>query len=160
MTEATYTVWDLARRAGVQPPTINRWVRHGLMPKVPHRGPATRYTAHHLKLTLAIARLAKTYRSHRRMRQVLAKMTPEQLDRAAGIAPPVAPPAPPSPHAGLPPHPPPPPLPDGHLGRYRGRIARAWEAIAIAPGLDLIVRDDADGEARRVAAEIAERYGR
>jgi hypothetical protein len=47
------------------------------------------------------------------------------------------------------------------VGPYRPEIAREralWEHVALCPGVALLVRMDADTEARRLVAEIEARY--
>jgi hypothetical protein len=50
-------------------------------------------------------------------------------------------------------------MPGGALGRYRPAAARALcEHVPLCPGVELVVRADADPEALRVAREIEALY--
>ena len=54
------------------------------------------------------------------------------------------------------------PLPAGFLGPYRAGAApphERWDFFEICPGVKLLVRSEADPEARRVASEIVAHFG-
>lgn len=138
---ATYSPSQLAEITGIATATVSYYVRLGLLPRVPFRGGATRYTADHLLRLLAIRRLNVRMLGTAEVKRVLNSASREKLFALAGIEAP----AKPAPKA---------------TGPYRGRRQHVCHVINLAPGIDLHVSSTADDEAQRVATEIVERYGR
>jgi hypothetical protein len=179
-----YSARQLAKATGATVHQIGHWVRRGFLPRTTPRGPYTAYTEEHRLrllaflalrvqgLDLTAAHREVSLASEARIRELAGEPLPEP---PAPVVPVTAAPAPPSPapfespaRADAQPEsaasspaiavePEPPPA----LGAYRAHAARGralWESIAICPGVFVIVRSDADTEARRVAEEIQRAY--
>jgi DNA-binding transcriptional MerR regulator len=152
-----YSIEELSEASGLSPRGIRFYIARGLLPRPVFRGTATRYGQEYLDRLRAIARLRKGGKRLDVVRRELGKMTAEEIARlAAQDAPAGAPPPPvvPRPLART--------LPAGFLGPYRPALARPserWERVELCPGVELIVRGEADGEAWRVAQEIVAMFG-
>jgi len=145
-----YNLEGLAKASGVATRTIRYYIDLGLLPKPPFHSHNTRYGQEHLMRLQAIKRLRNQKLRLNAIAARLAKVTPDELLRLAGMEPP----APPAPKARE--------LPEGFLGPYRPAFTQPterWERISICPGVDLMVRSEADAEAWRVASEIARLFG-
>jgi DNA-binding transcriptional MerR regulator len=55
-----WTLFDFARLANVQPPTVRHYMKLGVLPRPPFRSTATRYLREHLLVVLAVQRLQFT----------------------------------------------------------------------------------------------------
>ena len=85
----TYTVKELADRAGVTPRTVYYYVGEGLLPPPEGGGPASTYTDDHLLRLQVIRRLKDEYLPLAEIRRRLADLTTDDL-RALVDAPPAA----------------------------------------------------------------------
>lgn len=137
---ATYSSAELADLSGVAQSTVSYYVRKGVIPAVPFRGPLTRYTANHLLALLVIRRLNVRKHGLPALKRLLRESSREKLLALAGF--------------DLP------PPKEAVTGPYRGRRQHVCHVVNLAPGVDLHVSAGADAEAQRVANEIVERYGR
>jgi DNA-binding transcriptional MerR regulator len=147
------SIHALADATGLSQRTLQSYVRLGIVSRPALRGSATTYGDDDRLRVLAARRLKRE--KHLRLgaiARLLAQTPPADLPRLAGVAP-AAPPAPaaqaPALAAGAP------------LGPYRPAAGRALcEHIALCPGVELVVRADADPEALRVVREIEAAYRR
>jgi DNA-binding transcriptional MerR regulator len=164
--DATFSIREAAREAGVTIRTIRYYVQRRALPTIKDtdfKSIHTRYDRAFLVRLRAIARLRTTTRH---LEPILARIdaaTPDELLDLAGYETP-PPPAPTAPAA--PPAPAPAAstaLPPGFAGPYRSGVAypsERWEHLAICPGVVLLVKTEADAEAARVAREIVALFGR
>jgi len=141
---------ELADRHGISTRTIYHWIDQGLVPGVPYQGRQTRYGREPQARVAAIRKLRKESVPFPKIAAMLAKMTLAQIEALTGIAPPQAPAPPPAPPPVAPPAPP--PVAVGPV------VLERWGRVALLPGLELTLREDASPVVKRVAAEIAERY--
>ncbi|HEX8217963.1 MAG TPA: MerR family transcriptional regulator [Chloroflexia bacterium] len=77
------TIQELADRAGVTTRTIRYYVEQGVLPP-PGRGRPSEYTGEHLRLLDAIRRLKEQYLPLEEIRDVLQRLTPQQLEEFLG----------------------------------------------------------------------------
>lgn len=136
-----HSIHEVQSATGVEPRTLRHWIKQGLIPKPLGRGPAARYTDEHVLRIRAVCHLRTQIRSLRAIRARLASLTPEQL---ASLVPP--PPRPTTPE-GVPL---PPPTPDYPY--------RAYQYVALMPGLGLLVAEDGGELLHRIAGEIHRHY--
>lgn len=149
----TYSIRALAEATGFTPRGIQYYVRCGLLPRpVPH-GRATTYDEDARVRLLAAQRLQRE--RHLRLadiRRIFASSSPEERLKLAGLTA-----APLAAAANAPAA-----TPGERLGPYRAAAAgpALCEHVALCPGVELVVRADADPEALRVAREIEAAYRR
>jgi DNA-binding transcriptional MerR regulator len=77
------TIQELADRAGVTTRTIRYYVEQGVLPP-PGRGRPSEYTGEHLRLLDAIRRLKEQYLPLEEIRDILQRLTPEQVEEFLG----------------------------------------------------------------------------
>lgn len=147
--KAGWSLRELGQLSGLSPRTIRDYMRRGVVPRPPFKGPATRYQRRQLLLLLALRRLVETERlALTEVRARLQSFSPEQLESfaterltpgpaatALGVRPPLAaPPSAASPSAS-------------HAAR--------WARIELALGLELHVREDASESVLELANRLA-----
>ena len=151
----SYSIHALAEATGYTPRGIQYYVGRGLLASPGLHGPATRY-GEDARVRLRAARKLRLERHLRlaEIRRIFASSSPAELLRLAGLEP-AAPAAPAVPAVDLASA-----APGGRLGPYRPAAAgrASCEHLAICPGVELVVRADADPEALRVAREILATY--
>lgn len=128
-----YSIHDLARLGGVATHTIRDWIGRGLLPHAQLAGPKTRYTEGHLLRIRAIRKLKSETLSLDAIKERLAGMNPQDLERF--INPPTTPPSVPEP-----PFPP----------------SERWRRLVLCPGLELHVADTVMH--RRMAQQVYEDF--
>lgn len=133
MSEGTFKLEELARRAGISPRTVRYYVQRGLLPPPAFRGKDTAYGAEHLVRLEAIKRLQADHLPLDAIAVAMAGRSAEALARLAreGVSPASGETAPPA------------PFPQG-----------PWRRLELAPGLELHVADDAPERAHALAREI------
>lgn len=121
---------DLARKAGLSPRTVRYYVQRGLLAAPEFRGPDTQYDERHLATLRAIRALQDRYWPLEAMPGVLAQRTVAELEAIASGTVTLPLPGTKAPHAAqvLAEKPKEEPMVRYHL----------------APGVELLVRDDAD----------------
>lgn len=162
--DATFSLREAARLAGVTLRTVRYYVAQRALPKVKaedFKGADTRYD---LSFVLRLRAIATLLPEMRRLEPILARFdaaSPEERVRLAGFEPPPAPPPvdPPreEPSAAQV------KLPPGFAGAYRAGLAypaERWDHVPICPGVVLLVKAEADAEAQRVAREMVALFGK
>lgn len=151
--DAEYSIDDIARLSRVPVRTIRYYVKQRALEPPEFRSMHTRYSAEFLIRLRAIAALRRKKLRLDVIRPRLEAASREEILRLAGYEAPAgggggapAGAADGSPRA----------LPPGFLGPHRGAShpTERWEHMEICPGVKLLVRSEADGEAWRVAREI------
>ncbi len=132
-----YRASEIAAKSGLTTRTINNWIRRGVLPKVTFRGANTTYTDEHLVGLQAIRALLAQRRGISGVRSFFKTATPADIRRVAGVDTPVAPGAAPA----------------------TSNVAR-WTHVDLAPGVVLMVRDDASDAASKIAAVFKAAFGR
>lgn len=162
---SSFKLDELAREADVPARTVRYYVQRGLLPAPEFRGRDTTYGDDHLQRLLAIKRLQAAHLPLDEIQARLHGATSSELERLvsgsvavlAGREPPPSP-IPPASFPGR--HPyraplrPDPTYPDAPASD----VPELWQRIVLVPGVELLVRDDADPEARRLAREIQATY--
>jgi len=127
-----YDARQIREKTGYSPRTVNNWIRRGVLPKVAFRGAKTSYGDEHFVGLLAIRALSADGLGIVGIRSFFKKATPADIRRAAGVAAAAAPTASAAPPAAA-------------------SVAH-WTHVTLAPGVMLLVRDDASDAATKVAA--------
>ncbi len=143
MNDGTYKLDELAREAGTSSRTVRYYVQRGLLPAPQFRGKDTVYGEEHLVRLRVIRRLQDAYLPLDAIAAELEGKSREELERLLR-APSKRPPEPP--RAAL-------------EKTYSDRVlasARTWKRLAVAPGLELAVADDAPPETRAVVERLVE----
>jgi DNA-binding transcriptional MerR regulator len=152
----------LVKRTGIDARTIRRYAERGLIPRPDFAGKKTRYTHEHLVRLLAIRKLYETSAQLSVIQAELAKRSFAELEVLVGLAAPaeadkpvevVAAPAPRDASATAIA----PPASRGSASDFMSKGER-WRKVALLPGLELMMREDATEFVRKVAREIEERY--
>jgi DNA-binding transcriptional MerR regulator len=139
--EGTWSLNELAKRAGMTPRTVRYYVQRGLIPAPRFQGPMTGYAESSLVRLQAIRRLQDRFLPLDAIKVELQRMTPEQVRLVAkgGTPPPLAASAsaiaPESPNA------------------TRDEVA-TWQRWELAPGLELHLSQSADGPSRELAQKL------
>ena len=133
-----YLIDELARVSGATPRAIRYWVRRGVLASPHARGPNTRYAPACVARIAALRVLQAQGASLREVRKRFDNATPAEIEAI------VHPPAPTPTH-------PPAAAPAAHAER--------WQRFAIAPGLELHLRDGAGDAVAAHANENATRWG-
>jgi DNA-binding transcriptional MerR regulator len=127
---------ELARAAGVAPRTVRYYVQRGLLPAPVFKGRDTEYGEEHEVRLRAIRKLQETqFLSLDRIQALFDTRPLREVERLAGA----------------------PPLGAGVVLAAPARAdARAWRRIALAPGLELHVADDAEPKVKQLADTITQ----
>jgi len=156
-TDATFSIEEVARHAGVTVRAIRYYVERRVLPRPEFKSIHTRYDRAFAVRLRAIVQLRKKNLNLDAITKQLATVSADELLLIAGYAPPAPPPAAPPAEAAAPP-----PLPAGFVGPYRAGAtypSERWEHLAICPGVVLLVKSEADAEAWRVGREIVALFG-
>ena len=131
---------ELASKSGVSARTVRYYIQRGLLPAPEFRGPDTAYDDSHLDRLKAIRRLQERHLPLDAIATELARRSPSAILKERAPAPEIA----------LPPlAPPTPAIP------VRVPAARS-ERRQLAPGVELLIDDDAPPWARELAEELTD----
>lgn len=83
------TIQELADRAAVTTRTIRYYVEQGVLPP-PERGRPAEYTEEHVRLLALVRRLKEQYLPLEEIREMLQRLTPEQVEQFLGRTEPVS----------------------------------------------------------------------
>ncbi|HEY3999194.1 MAG TPA: MerR family transcriptional regulator [Candidatus Xenobia bacterium] len=138
-----FSIEELTEQVGIPVRTLRYYIAEGLLPGPGSRGKGARYGREHLSRLRAIRRLVEQHVPLAEIRERLAGLGQNEVERlAAGADQPTARAWLESLlHAGVPPPPPPPASP----------AAETWRRRQLRPGVELMVRSDVEG---RYAARI------
>jgi DNA-binding transcriptional MerR regulator len=141
--EGTWSLDELAKRAGMTPRTVRYYVQRGLLPAPRFQGPVTGYAESNLVRLQAIRRLQDRFLPLDAIKLEFQRMTPEQIRVVAkgGTPPPLAASAP-----AIAPEPP----------NATGDEVAIWQRWKLAPGLELHLSQSADGRSRALAEKLRE----
>ncbi len=131
-----YRASEIAAKTGFTPRTLNNWIKRGCLPKVTFRGANTTYGEAHLVGLLAIRALLKKNYGISGIRGTFKRSTPAQIRKLAGLEPPAA----------------------AVAAAPVSNVAR-WTHVTLAPGVVLLVRDDASDSATKIAAVFKAAFG-
>jgi DNA-binding transcriptional MerR regulator len=140
----------LVKRTGIDARTIRRYIERDLLPRPDYAGRNTRYTHEHLVRLLAIKKLYETHARLSVIKAELTKRTFPELEAMVGLASP-PPPAPPKPTKPV-------EVVAAPAAREPPVSGERWVKVAILPGLELMMREDATELVRRIAREIEKKY--
>lgn len=154
----TFTLRQLLAAAAIAPRTLRSWIQQGIVPAPEFRGPATVYPREALLAATAMRHLRAQGVRHADAAAQVAGASRDRLEAILGIAAtpqsaPVASVAPPvaaitASDEGGP-----------ALAAPTTGPRETWHRLALLPGLELHVRDDARAFVQRIADEIVARYG-
>jgi DNA-binding transcriptional MerR regulator len=133
---------DLEKKTGYAARAIRIFVTQGLLPRPTFRGRLTTYDDDFLLRVLAIRSLRRARVPPDAIRDRLADASDAELRKLAGVPEPIATPATSS------------PSPTESTLRT---VGERWTRVALAPGLDLLLREGATPEVERLALEIRAR---
>jgi DNA-binding transcriptional MerR regulator len=134
-----YRAPEIAEKTGFTTRTLNNWIRRGCLPKVTFRGANTMYGEEHVIGLRAIRALRKRNYGISGIRSFFKKATPADIRKVAGVGAPATPSAPAAASGGT-------------------NVAR-WTHVTLAPGVVLLVRDDASDAATKIAAVFKAAFG-
>ena len=130
------TLREIGARVGMSQRAMRAWLKAGLIPHVPFRGPATRYGSDALARAQRVRQLRAERLDFEQIRRRLAvEEAAEAKARAEAAAESIA---------------------SASLAAGGGDT---WQRIVLLPGMELHVRTDGGALLQRLAAEIRARYG-
>lgn len=135
---------ELAEKAGVSPRTIRYYVQRGLLPAPTFRGRDTAYGEEHLLRLRAIKRLQERFMPLDAIEGMLARHDAEGIEKIASAIDEVAPRAKPATRAPVEAEP------------SRGAPATRAARWMLAPGLQILLDDDADDATKKLAHDLIE----
>lgn len=141
--EPSWTLDELANRAGISPRTVRFYVQRGLIPAPLFRGPRTIYPQTNLVRLQAIRRLQERFLPLDAIKLELQRMTFDQMRLVAKGG------TPPSLATSAAPTPPSPPT-------TTVDESATWQRWQLAPGLELQLSQNADDRSRALAERIRE----
>ena len=151
MTERTYKLDELARATGMSTRTVRYYVQRGLLPPAAFRGKDTAYGHEHLVRLRAIRRLQQAFFPLDAIAAELGSRTLGEIERIAeGKAMPAEPP---SHGAAVREDAARPSEEDARLAVAR-QSSRVFRRIALFPGVDLTVAEDAPEKSVRLVNEM------
>lgn len=154
MTERTYKIDELARAAGMSARTVRYYVQRGLLPAPAFRGKDTAYGHEHLVRLRAIKKLQEAYFPLDAIAAELDGRSLAEIERFAdGKSLPASPAPAPGPRSSS--------AADRIAAEERRDASEAWRSyrcLALFPGVELTVAEDAPPESVRLLREMLEMF--
>lgn len=152
----TYSIGEIEKLTRVTRRNLVNWVNRGLVASPEFRGAQTRWGRLHLARILAIKKMRGDYYGLDDIKNRLDKLTTDEIERFAGLAPADAPAATPA-KAAAPASQAPRPIDAASFGKIVPSYPHErWERIELLPGMELHVRDEP--LLRRVAQLVFDQF--